>query len=338
MIALVLTALLAPQASSRPPAGVDPDRKAKLVRSDLPTQRSPLIYERRARTAGGGKDTEDAVAESLKALAGLQADDGSWDPPEGGSRVETTGLALLAFHGSGYSFWDQNVLPGYCVCRIASGRPPGGPQLPYHQVFRRGMAWVQGRQQADGFVGERSGPRSFRDHAIATRLFCEVYGFSNMSVLRDAAERSLAALIAEPLPSIRQDPDGACWAALALRSAMQADLPVDRDVPQRFLPEIAANSGPWTARLALQQLARPRSMVPAITLDPEPPAETLRDWYWGTIGFRLWDAPKGVQWIVWNGRVKAALLPLKPATPEAHAFRALTFEAYYNVNKVFGLK
>ncbi len=337
MTAILILLALAAQSSERPRGAPDPEKRARLRLLYLPPQRDPLFLEGVASAWGGGKETESAVAESLEALARLQADDGSWDPGPGGSRVETTCLALLAFRFAGFGFWDQNLLPRLSRWRTASGSTSPGPHPPHHRVFRTGISWLQSRQQADGFIGDRNTSRSFRDHAIATRLFCDASLYSGRTVLEVEAERAVAALVAERFPSTDDDPEGAAWAELALRSASTADLPFDRTVLDRLVPGLLLPAGDKPRKAAVDHLFRTHLWwwsrpPPDVRRSPNPPVlpeSDLRDRFWGTLALRYWGGRESPPWTAWNERMKAALLPMTPTDAESWALRALTFEAYY---------
>ena len=335
-VVLLLAALAAQGWSDRTTGRVDPAKTVRLTRPDLPQRRNPRDFEVMAAWRGGGKETEAAVADSLQALARLQTEDGSWDPAEGGSRLETTCLALLAFRFAGYGFWDQAVLPWGFGWRFGPGSAWVGPDPSYHQVFRRGISWLQERQQADGFIGARGGARSFRDHAIATRLFCEVVLYTRNLVLQGEAERAVAALEAEPFSSTADDPEGAAWAELALRGAAAVSLPFDRAVLGRLVPGLRLPAGDTPRKAAIDRLisihllywqTRP-PQLPAPEWDAALPSSDLRDWFWGTLVQR-YGRQKSPAWTDWNERMKAALLSMTPADAESWALRALTFQVYY---------
>lgn len=292
---------------------------------------------------GGGVDTEAAVASSLKILARAQNEDGTWDQKEGGSRLEVTCLALLSFLQAGYDLWDQDLPRPAYFGRFASEPAGSSPQPAYDRVLRKGISWLWSRQQSDGFVGERESPRSFRNHALATKVLSDLCGWGGDFLLRGPAERALTALIAEPLPSDVEDPEGIAWASLAFRSAALSDLAFDRVVltslvkslgsPSRAISRKAAvDLLVWEHLVAWKRLPAELRKSPPST---ELPSGDLRDWFWGSNALLRWGDPPFRRW---NERMKAALLGIQEGDAETMAFRALTLETYYAEPWIYGVK
>ncbi len=152
--------------------------------------RSPATYklrqlEKRRGTAlknGGSLESEKAVENSLKWLAKVQEQDGSWDADKhgggahakdpqghvrqgGGTLADSgvTGLALLAFMGAGYTPHDGE----------------------YSDNVDRALKWLIQQQRDDGYLG---GSATYYDqmycHAIATFALGEACG------MQDESERS----------------------------------------------------------------------------------------------------------------------------------------------------
>ena len=344
MVAELVLAFLCAQERSSPPGSPQSLKRERLYRRDLPDRRDPRLYLKRALRMGGGKDTEEALSSTLEELARTQEEDGSWSPPEGGSRLEVTSLALLSFLNAGYTVWEQQEILLRALAWRTGGQGAGvGPSPGYHRVLRRGMSYLWGLQLPDGFIGERDASHPFRDHAIATKVLCEVCCLGEDLLFRGPAERALEALVARPFPLTDADPEGVAWASLALRSAALGSLPFDRAV----LDSLATNlrtSGDRIPRkravdLMLRDHLRDWRRLPAdlrgTPPPPDLPSQDLRDWFWGSKALVSWRAPI---WEHWNERMKPVLLEIKQGNAVTLTFRALTLEAYYGETWIYGLK
>ena len=93
------------------------------------------------RTPGPDRDTDRAVLLALDWLIRNQADDGSWEAEDGGSRVEVTGVALLAFLQAGFSTWAQQDCPAYGN-RSGSSLPYRGPPHSHHLAVRKAIGFL----------------------------------------------------------------------------------------------------------------------------------------------------------------------------------------------------
>lgn len=292
---------------------------------------------------GGGKESEAALSPTLEELARAQEADGSWNPPEGKSRLEVTGLALLSFLNAGYSCWTREILPRAPVWRLGGLSAGVGAAPSYDRVLRRGLSYLWGMQFPDGFIGEKEGPYSFRDHAIATRVLAEVWGRGRDLLFRGPAERAIEALTCRPFPSVDADPEGVAWASLALRSAALGSLPFDRGILEPLATTLRTSGGQALCQRAVVLLLRDHlsawgrllADLRGILPSPHLPLQDLRDWFWGSkasfsCGDRIWKR--------WNERMKPALLGVKQRDAETPAFRALTFETYYGEVWIYGLQ
>ena len=302
-----------------------------------PFRRDERFYLGMAMRAGGGVDTEAALACTLEALARCQTEDGSWAPPAEGSGIEVTGLALLAYLRAGWNLCDQKKLSrSSWRFRLAGGgasvAAPDDP--PYHQVLRRGIVFLLHRQSADGFIGERDARHALRDHAIATNVLlmaCDRQGFPT---LHYATEQALAALVAGSSSWTKGESEVAGWAAQTLLSARFTYFPVDQAawdaLKAPFLKPVAANlRDPVIDCLVWSLLPR---KDPALDQRPPPlpdlQPKTSRARYWTARALMFWYGP-GLTWTKWNEPMKAELLSEKTSDPESLAFRALTLEVYY---------
>jgi putative zinc finger protein len=118
---------------------IDEDRKATRLKS----------ADRDERVAA-------AVRAGLAALARTQREDGSWACGREYSGYEdgVTSLAVLAFLGNGQS----------------------AQRGEYRKTVSRAAAWLRGRQQKNGMIGDPEFDRPMYGHALATLAMVEIYG------------------------------------------------------------------------------------------------------------------------------------------------------------------
>jgi hypothetical protein len=135
-----------------------------------------------------------------------------------------TGLALLAMLGAGYTHREGK----------------------HAAVVQRGIAWLAGKQQADGqlFTPQTDQTRYTHSygHAIAAIALCEAYGMTRDEGLRDPAQRAVQFILAAQHPERggwryepqrESDTSVSGWKLMALRSAQMAGLSVPAENLQR---------------------------------------------------------------------------------------------------------
>lgn len=280
---------------------------------------------------GGSVETEAAVERGLAWLAQHQYEDGHWslhqlDPPEknlpatpgAGSAVSdtaATGLALLAFLGSGHTH----------------------QQGDYQAVVQRGLEWLVGRQQPDGnLYPERAGNAWMYSHGIAAIALCEALGLTQDASLRAPAQRALQFIVAAQNPSTggwRYTPGEAGdtsvvgWQVMALKSGEMAGLEVPAaslELARRWLASAAGSGGSlgtfgytspggslaMTAEglLSLQFLGCRRDdpqLVAGIRILagnlPQQDRETSYYWYYAT---QVLYHVQGPEWDAWNEKMR----------------------------------
>jgi hypothetical protein len=171
---------------------------------------------------GGTKETEDAVELGLRWLVRQQSKDGSWslrgpygDGASGENRVAATAMALLAFLGAGHTHQDGE----------------------HSRVVQRGIRWLLQQQDREGFfANEGSSHQRTYAQAQSSIVVCELYGMTEDSWLRDAAQGALK--YAEKAqgrdggwrynPGDSGDTSVTGWYVMALQSGIAAGLEVDQ--------------------------------------------------------------------------------------------------------------
>ena len=147
--------------------------------------------------------TEKAVLEGLCWLVRHQGEDGSWSPLTCRERCNPrspcipaeaqlqpfydeglTGLALLAFLGSGFTSDSRNLLTDRAM----------GKQYVLGDVLKKGLKWLVERQKEDGSF---SATRPFLyNEAIATMALSEAYGLSRNRYFKKPAQQGVDFLVA----------------------------------------------------------------------------------------------------------------------------------------------
>ncbi len=189
---------------------------------------------------GGTAGTEDAVAAGLAWLARNQLSDGSWSlegPYSDGSvnenKSSATAMALLAFMGAGNTH--------------KSGE--------YSDRVARGIQFLMREQDKDGFFASRAvGNQRTYAQAQCTIAFCELFGMTGSSEIREPAERAIKYAVASQddlggwryQPRQSGDTSVTGWYVMALVSARMAGLQVDSDALERvnrFLDTVQRSVG-----------------------------------------------------------------------------------------------
>lgn len=213
------------------------------------------------RTPGSG-----CVNLALDWLAAHQDADGSWDadgfmkhdpagdrtdgPGYGNHDIGVTGLALLAFLGNGHTM-THGV---------------------HKETVRRGIRWLASEQDREsGLFGEEIGHAFLYDHAIATLAMCETYYLDKSTVLRTKVQRAMNYVSRARNPygvwGYSVPPDGTNdtsvtgWMVLAMKSAEDAGLRVDREAFAAAAQWFDGMTDPGTGRVGYREVGSPSSRV-----------------------------------------------------------------------------
>jgi hypothetical protein len=240
MLAPGLPAVELPGASERTPRAVRHDPHA-LPRLDALLQAAPTAVgggyagrdaASRARLAyarGGTPASENAVEMGLAWLALHQLDDGSWhfdhrgglcggacrNPGSIGTTTGSTGLALLAFLGAGYT--------------TEAG--------PYREVVKKGLYYLTSRMLVTPQGGDLQEGTMYAQ-GIATLALCEAYALTRDPALRPVAQQAIDFICHAQhsaggwryYPGQPGDTTVFSWQLMALKSASLSDLDVPSPV------------------------------------------------------------------------------------------------------------
>jgi hypothetical protein len=290
-----------------------------------------------AQSRGGSAETEAAVKLALKWLAANQSADGRWDPrihvagketntlgrdrQGAGSRADSaiTGLALLAFLGSGHTHLDGQ----------------------YKKDVQRGLEYLLRTQAADGNLAGQAAPFEFMyAHAMAACAISEAYGMTHDARLREPVTRAIGYTIAaqDPVgggwryrPGDQGDTSQLGWQLMALKSAELAGIPMPEKTRQgivRFLRSVSSGQAGGLASYRPGEKVTSSMTAEALVcwqwlgLAREHPAcdeagqhllgrlpgsgeYNLYYWYYGTLGmYQL----QGRYWQGWNDSMLSAVM------------------------------
>lgn len=300
----------------------------------------------------GPRGAEDAVLRGLRWLARHQDDDGGWS---------AANFSLHCHHFTqclGKGLEDFNVgLTGLCsLAFLGFGQLPG-PEGPYGRNLERALDYLLANQRFDGALGAR-GDKYLYNHAIATFALCEAYSFTRdsrylkalMSALNFStnSQQSGGGWDYSDTKTGRNDLSITGWQVMAIRTALNADIPISGEMVRRLrsylhvvsLPNgeaVYASSGigqgrrgiNMTAVALLSRLYLGTSLknswvrVAADRLMKNPPEpEKVVDWdtyfqssyYWYYASLALFHLG-GDRWEAWNHILLRALLPLQSREP-----------------------
>jgi hypothetical protein len=316
----------------------------EVYRSRLDPNRSAL-----AKRAGASNASEQAVERALDWLARHQDSDGRWDAgtkrlPDGTpidgdddftvhcpagepcigeciyweADTGLTGLALLAFLGSGYTHTDGK----------------------YTETVGKGLDFLRAVQKPDGDLRYDSKAVGMYCHAMAALALCEAYALTGDVRLKDPVERALGFLVrarARDGQSWRYSPGAAQgdtsilgWVVMALKSGKEVGIPIPASVQSGTLgwlrrvssggdrglasylpgqpPTPTMTAEAWVCRQFLGVGGpSPASTEAADELLANGPGRPGRDgynlyyWYYGTLAMYQYG---GAAWSRWNAQVR----------------------------------
>ncbi|MEX2175796.1 MAG: hypothetical protein WD872_15640 [Pirellulaceae bacterium] len=286
---------------------------------------------------GATPETEAAVAAALEWLAANQSADGRWDADAHGAGRETrtlghdrqgagaqadtgiTGLALLAFLGSGQTHLD--------------GR--------HREHVQHGLEFLLASQARDGnLAGQAELFASMYCHGISLLALSEAYALTGDERLRPGLEKGLRYTIAAQhagggwryQPYDAGDMSQFGWQLMALRSAELAGIPIPAETRTRMARFLrSASSGragglasyrpgdrvsrsmtaeALVCRFFLQTENQAAALTEASTyVLEERPGEAATNfyyWYYGTLAL---FQRQGDDWEAWNTALQRQLLP-----------------------------
>lgn len=197
-------------------------------------QRAPESRGELVESFGGSAETERAVAQALEWFRRAQSGDGRWSSleHEGDVQCDTamTGLALLSFLGAGHA-------------HLADG--------PYRDTVARGIAWLLGRQRANGDLRDDSD--TMFGQTIGAVALCEAYAMTQDPELAAPARRATEFVLTQSRSArgagSREPRDVAVlgWLVMTAESSRRAGFDPSPEVlasARRWLDSVAAPDDP----------------------------------------------------------------------------------------------
>ena len=327
-----------------------PDSILPTVAAGRPLPDVPEVYRPRldpnrstvAQRAGATRASEQAVERALQWLAIHQDADGRWDAateaggddftthcPAGEicsgpchyweADTATTGLALLAYLGAGYTHLDGKHAP----------------------VVEKGLRFLLSAQKPDGDLRGASESVGMYCHSMATLALCEAYALTGDPTLHDPVERAVDFIVKSRATdgmawrykpgAPRGDTSILGWIILVLKSAKETGIAVPdsaRDGAVRWLNVVSAgrNKGlsiyqpgyPVTATMTAEGwvcrqflgvggpgAASDEAAAYILANGFDPNDFNLYRWYYGTLAMYQHGGPS---WQRWNPRVRDELV------------------------------
>jgi hypothetical protein len=267
---------------------------------------------------------------------------------------ELTGLCLLGFLGAGYT--PQN--------RQTFLDPHSRKTVRYGEVVGRGVAWLIGRQNAEGMIRTRFSP-NMKAHAVAATALCEAYGITNAVSYRGPAERAVAFIASACDPEHAWGDDATnVECAMALKSAQISSIDVITSDVKSAVLAWAKRPTNDPAEAAYRLISRiffekkkgdgMRALAGAIVAHPVRWEDrAFHVWEYETLSLFQLEGPMGPAWKSWSKPVADTLCSHQAIRKDgcadgswdgpcgrvrATAEATLTLEIYYRYEAVFGSK
>jgi hypothetical protein len=319
--------------------------------------------ETKGMIGGMSPTTETAVLEGLKWLSRHQHENGAWRTDayhdncgahdkypgscsgDGYAEFDSgvTGLALLAFLGSGYTHLSKDTYDGIC----------------FGTVVKKGLQWLMSQQDGEGYIGRDGSGRFMYNHSVATLALTEAYGLTASPLFKDNAQKGINALLQAQNPykawryTIKpgdNDTSVTGWAVMALKSADISGLSVGQqgyqgaiawfdEVTEKSYYRVGYDSlasagkkvivkgknesfNHHESMTAVGMLCRifidknrndPKVKAAAELLVQDLPsldkdAIDYYYWYYASLALFQYDGPKGNKWESWNNAMVTALV------------------------------
>ncbi len=308
-----------------------------LPMPDIYAGRSPEKRKEKASRNGGSIETEKAVDDALRFLAGIQEPDGRWSSVNNGGGQErlvlghdrqgagtaadtgVTGLTILAYLAAGHSHLEGE----------------------HRQTVQKGLEYLLTQQATDGnMAGSSKLFARMYCHAMATLAITETLAMTGDVRLRDPVQRAVNYSLQSQHPTLggwryRPGDDGDMsqfgWQVLVVKSAELAGMtipPQSKQLMKQFLdqctsgsakglasyrpgqpPSITMTAEALVCRNFLEDVVHPATSSEAaqyLLQDiPGTSEENLYYWYYGTLAM---FQTGGEAWENWNHHLTKTLL------------------------------
>lgn len=288
--------------------------------------------------SGGTKQSERAVAAALNWIARHQNRDGSWS-------IRYTNNCKGGFcSGPGEAFSDTGATALGLLPFLAAGQTHES-KGPYQKNIRAGVDWLLKHQKPTGDLTE-GGRTQMYAHGLAAIALCEVYGMTQDSRIRDAAQKSIQFIESGQNKeggwrythgTDESDTSVFGWLIMALKSAQMAGLQVNAnvlDAGKKYLD--LCKSGPYRCEFSYMPGGGPKYSMTAVGLltsqylgakrddgvisggvdylmrrKPELSERDTYYWYYAT---QVMHNVPGPQWDAWNRQMRRLLIETQEKT------------------------
>lgn len=220
---------------------------------------------RNLRAGGGGKKTQTAVDLALEWLKNHQSPDGRWDADGFDAQCK-----LNKCSGPGESVYDPGLSGLALLCFLGAGETHQSGN--YKETVKEGLKYLRNIQDTEGCFGPRTSQHFQYNHMCASLAMTEAYGMTQSVIFKDSAQRGVNFVHQSQNPYLAwrygvrdgdNDSSVTGWAVMALKSAVLAELDVDKGAFGGALAWIDKMTDPEYGKVGYQQRGGPPARTTA---------------------------------------------------------------------------
>lgn len=210
---------------------------------------------RNLRAGGGGKKTQTAVDLALEWLKNHQSPDGRWDCDGFDAQCKSNKCS-----GPGESVFDPGISGLALLCFLGAGETHQSGN--YKETVKEGLKYLRSIQDTEGCFGPRTSQQFQYNHMCASLAMTEAYGLTQSVIFKDAAQRGVNFIHQSQNPYLAwrygvrdgdNDTSVTGWAVMGLKSAVLAELDVDKGAFRGALDWIDKMTEPEFGKCGYQQ-------------------------------------------------------------------------------------
>ena len=214
----------------------------------------------------GGAKTQVAVDLALQWLKNHQSPGGNWDADGFDAQCRTNRCS-----GPGESVYDPGLSGLALLCFLGAGHTHQSGD--FKETVKDGLKYLRNIQDSEGCFGPRTSQHFQYNHLCASLAMTEAYGMTQASQLRDSAQRGVNFIHQTQNPYLAwrygirdgdNDTSVTGWAVMGLKSAIMADLDVDRGAFRGALTWIDKMTEPEFGKVGYQQRGGPTARTTAM--------------------------------------------------------------------------